>query len=70
MNLDEFLIIIPKAELYVHLIGAVFPKTLEDLSKKNSIRLPKYQKIEDLYDRSQFRSILPMLKVAVEIIHD
>ena len=70
MNLDQFLIKIPKAELHVHLTGSVFPKTLEDLSKKNSIRLPKYQKIEDLYDRSQFRSILPMLKVAVEVIQD
>ena len=70
MNLDQFLIKIPKAELHVHLTGSVFPKTLEDLSKKNSIRLPKYQKIEDLYDRSEFKSILPMLKIAVSVMRD
>ena len=33
MDLEEFLKVIPKAELHVHLTGSVFPKPLEALAK-------------------------------------
>ena len=54
----------------VHLTGSVFPKTLEEFAQKHHVKLPEYQSIEDLYDRSEFKSILPMLKVAVSVIRD
>ena len=70
MNLHEFLRKIPKAELHVHLTGTVFPKTLQKLSRKHAVKLPSHDRIEDLYDRSEFKSILPMLKVAVSVMRD
>ena len=70
MDLEEFLKAIPKAELHVHLTGTVFSKTLEELAQKHHVKLPEYQSIEDLYDRSEFKSILPMLKVAVSVMQD
>ena len=70
MNLHEFLRKIPKAELHVHLTGTVFPKTLQKLSRKHAVKLPSHDRIEDLYDRSDFKSILPMLKVAVSVMRD
>ena len=70
MNLHEFLRKIPKAELHVHLTGTVFPKTLQRLSRKHAVKLPSHDRIEDLYDRSEFKSILPMLKTAVSVMRD
>ena len=70
MNLHEFLRKISKAELHVHLTGTVFPKTLQKLSRKHAVKLPSHDRIEDLYDRSEFKSILPMLKIAVSVMSD
>ena len=70
MNIHELLRKIPKAELHVHLTGTVFPKTLQKLSQKHAVKLPSHDRIEDLYDRSEFKSILPMLKIAVSVMRN
>ena len=62
MNFHEFHRKISEAELHVHLTGTVFLKALQKLSGKHAVKLPSHYRIEDFFDRSEFKSILPMLK--------
>ncbi|MBB6468513.1 adenosine deaminase [Aminobacter lissarensis] len=49
MDLDQFARALPKAELHLHLAGAVNAQTFLQLARKNNVPLPPFQHIEDLY---------------------
>ena len=40
MDLSEFALRMPKAELHVHLEGSILPRTLLKLAQRNHISLP------------------------------
>lgn len=71
MDLDAFYRSIPKAELHVHLTGAVELATLVDLAKKNRIDLPYAQDPSELYERGEnFDRVLAALKVVCRAMCD
>jgi adenosine deaminase len=49
MTLEEFTKALPKAELHLHLAGAVKAQTFLKLAKKNGIALPRFNDVEELY---------------------
>lgn len=49
MDLEQFVRALPKAELHLHLAGAVKAQTFLKLARKNNVPLPAFQDIEDLY---------------------
>lgn len=42
MNLDKFLLDIPKTDLHCHLDGSIRPSTMMDIAKKDKIEIPTY----------------------------
>lgn len=49
MTLDLFTRALPKAELHLHLAGAVKAQTFLKLAKKNGVALPPFGQVEELY---------------------
>lgn len=49
MKLEQFAKALPKAELHLHLAGAVKADTFLKLARKNRVALPKFDAVEDLY---------------------
>ena len=49
MTLEQFVKALPKAELHLHLAGAVKADTFLKLARKNGVALPKFGEVEDLY---------------------
>jgi adenosine deaminase len=59
MNYSDFLRRLPKAELHLHFIGSVRPKTFIELAHKNGVKLPT----EDLSKIYRYDNIFDFLKV-------
>lgn len=57
---SDLLTKLPKMELHLHLEGSVRPATAVDLSAKNGVALPPYERIEDLYE---FEDLVDFLKL-------
>ena len=70
MELDTFLRTLPKTELHVHITGSVQLATLVDLAAKYGFKLPYQDQPEELYDRSEFNSILHILKIVCELLRE
>ena len=66
MNLHQFARLMPKAELHVHLEGAIRPVTLLKLAQRNGIQLPA-QDVEGLRDFYRFRDFAHFIQVYVTI---
>lgn len=49
MQLEQFVRNLPKAELHLHLAGAVNARTFLKLARKNNVALPDFDEVEDLY---------------------
>ncbi len=54
MSIEQYLQAAPKAELHVHLEGAIRPETLMELAKRNNVALPA-QTVEELREWFRFR---------------
>lgn len=55
MQLSEFVLRMPKAELHVHLEGSILPRTLLTLAHRNHVSLP-VSDVEGLEELYRFRS--------------
>ena len=66
MNLHEFARRMPKAELHVHLEGAIRPATLLRLARRNGVNLPAQDEAE-LRDFYRFRDFAHFIQVYITI---
>lgn len=60
MNVEDKLRAMPKAELHLHLEGAISAQTAVDLARKHGIELPPFDEPQDLY---QFENLADFLEV-------
>ena len=64
----EFLRAIPKAELHVHMVGAIRPSTLAELARKHGIGLPRPER--ELYRYQGFHEFIDVLRLAARVVVD
>src|ERR1700722_3381822 len=64
VNIESFIKALPKAELHLHLEGAVSPNTAIELAKKHGLATGDYEDASKLYD---FTDLVAFLK-AYDII--
>ena len=64
INLDKFLLRIPKADLHIHLDGSIRIETLIDLAKQQNVELPSYnaQELKDLVFKQTYNSLEEYLR--------
>ncbi len=60
MNLETFVQALPKAELHLHLEGAVNAQTFLKLARKNGTTLPSFAEVEELY---RYENLVDFLQV-------
>ena len=68
MNYREFLRRIPKAELHVHLVGAVRSGTLVELARKRALTLPRGE--DELYRYRSFYDFIDVLRLTARALVD
>ena len=70
MDLAEFARKIPKAELHVHLEGAILPGTLAELANKYNVELPPHDEVTDLYDYKDLADFLTIYAQAAKCVRE
>ena len=60
INVDNFIENLPKAELHVHLEGALEPALLLELGRRNGIEVP-YDSVDDLTSAYEFENLQAFL---------
>ncbi len=63
---SSYILALPKAELHLHLEGAVEPETLVELSRRHDARPLDRAQVEQLYRYSDFRGFLMAFKAVTE----
>ena len=58
METSDVLRMLPKAEIHIHLEGAIQPGTAMDLAQKNDVALPECDRVEDLYSYQNLEEFL------------
>jgi adenosine deaminase len=71
MNLSEFALRMPKAELHVHLEGSILPRTLLKLAQRNHVRLPANDEsgLEKVYRFRNFEQFLETYLMITKCLH-
>lgn len=62
----EFLRRLPKAELHVHLVGAMRPATLAELARRRGLTLPRPQ--HELYRYRNFYDFIEVFRMAAQVL--
>lgn len=65
-KLDQFIIDMPKAELHIHLEGAIQPATLLRLAERNGVTLP-FRDEAEMADFYQFRDFAHFIEVFIVV---
>ncbi|HQS84409.1 MAG: adenosine deaminase [Alphaproteobacteria bacterium 16-39-46] len=60
--MDDFINLLPKAELHLHIEGTLQPELLFELAERNKISLP-YKSIEEAYEAYKFQDLQSFLNV-------
>jgi adenosine deaminase len=68
MDYGEFLARVPKAELHVHLVGALRPATLAALARKHGLALPRPP--DELYRYRDFFDFIAVFRLASRVLVD
>lgn len=64
----QFLHLLPKAELHVHLVGALRPRTLSELARKRGLALPRPE--QTLYRYRDFYDFIDVFRLAAQVLVD
>ena len=70
MQLDEALRRMPKAELHLHLEGAVEASTLAELAAKHGLELPEHDRPSELYEYDTLADFLLVYSLVCHAIRD
>lgn len=66
IDAQEFLRRLPKAELHVHLVGALRPATLAELARKRGLALPRAE--HELYRYRDFYDFIDIFRLAAQVL--
>ena len=69
-SIEQFVQALPKAELHLHLEGAVAAPTVIDLAKKHGIPLPEFHDVSDLFNFPDLATFLKVYDLVCRAIRD
>lgn len=63
--MSEFIKLLPKVELHMHIEGSLMPEMLLELADKNNIKLP-YETLEDVEQAYQFKDLTEFINLYIQ----
>ncbi len=63
--MSEFIELLPKVELHMHIEGSLMPEMLLELADKNNIKLP-YETLEDVEQAYQFKDLSEFINLYIQ----
>lgn len=70
MNIDDALRAMPKAELHLHLEGAVDVNTFAELASKHGVELPPHEEVAELYQYDSLADFLLAYSLVCRAVRD